>query len=51
MSGFFEFINSPNHTKQDMKGVTQTSLTNLQNNFSLTMMNIMGKRSTENTGL
>lgn len=51
MSGFFEFINSLNHTEQDMKGVTQTSLTNLQNNFSLTMMNIMRKRWIENTGL
>lgn len=51
MSGFFEFINSLNHTEQDMKGVTQTSLTNLQNNFSLTMMNIMHERWIENTGL
>lgn len=51
MSGFFEFINSLNQTKQDVKGVTQTSLTNLQNNFSLTMMSIMGKSLTENTGL
>lgn len=51
MSGFFEFINSLNHTEQDTKGVTPTSLTNLQNNFSLTMMNIMGEKSTGNKGL
>lgn len=36
-----------------MKNTNQTSLSNLQNDFSLTTMNMimMGEKQTENTGL
>lgn len=34
-----------------MKGINQTSPTNLQNEFPLTTMNMMGERYTENIGL
>lgn len=34
-----------------MKGINQTLLINLQNDFSLITINMMGEKYTENTGL